>query len=356
MLDRQDLFTGTEAPPPHLTIDRDVLADFLRPRVRRLDPGFQIVKFKGGQSNPTYKLAGRDRSFVLRRRPPGTLQPSAHAIDREFKVLSALHEEGFPVPRPQLYCDDESVIGSAFYIVEFIAGRVFWHAELPGLPVSDRSKIYDDMNELLARIHNLDFSKVGLSDFGRLENYAARNFSRWKNIYLSSQLTDIPDMNWLMDSLPKFQPASARTTLIHGDYGLYNIIFDAEKPAIRAVLDWEMSTLGDPLVDLAHHLRPWWDLPDPERGSVTSLRGLDLAALGIPTIEDYLDVYCERTGRTGIPNWSFYLAYAQFRYAAMIQGLLKRVADGTSANRHMLYRQESVAAIARLARATLEGS
>lgn len=356
MLDRQDLFTGTEEPPPHLIIDRTRLAEFLMPRIPDLDPDFRIIKFKGGQSNPTYKLAGRDRSFVLRRRPPGSLQPSAHAIDREYRVISALSGEGLPVPNPELYCDDEGVIGSAFYVVEYIDGRVFWHAELPDLAASERSQMYDAMNALLARVHNLDFSEVGLSDFGRDGGYAERNLARWSKIYRASELTDIPDMNWLMDKLIEVKPESERTVLIHGDYGLYNLIVDAQAPVIRAVLDWEMSTLGDPFVDLAHHLRPWWDLPDPVRGSVTSLRGRDLAEAGIPTMEDYVASYCARTGTVAIPSWPFYLAFAQFRYAAMIQGLLKRVESGTSANRHMLYRQESVVAIARLARETLEGS
>jgi aminoglycoside phosphotransferase (APT) family kinase protein len=355
VVDRQALFSGTQIPPEHLQLDRGALADYLNDRIDGLGRQFDVSKFKGGQSNPTYKLTGEHRSFVLRRRPPGKLQPSAHAIDREYRVISALHAIGFPVPEPQIYCDIESVIGSTFYIVEYLEGRVFWNAELPGVAPEERGLIYDAMNEALAKLHALDYGALGLADFGPTGNYAARNLARWTKIYRASELVHIPDMDWLIEVLPARLPSAQRTTLLHGDYGLYNIIVHPTEPRLLAVLDWEMSTLGDPLIDLAHHLRAWWDVPDLERGSATSLVGLDLACLGIPPLEDYVARYCARLGLRDFPDRTFYLAYAAFRYAAMIQGILKRAAEGSNANRTVLQTQGRVNEIAHLARSMLAG-
>jgi aminoglycoside phosphotransferase (APT) family kinase protein len=349
-----ELYTGTEATPTHLAFDLDRLDRFLRNRL----PGYRgpvtAEKFRGGQSNPTYKLVAGERSYVLRRRPPGKLLPSAHAIDREFRVMSAVHREGFPVPEPFLYCDDESIVGTAFYIVEYAQGRLFWDADMPGLDPVERAAICDAMNAGLARLHRFDYRALGLGDFGKVGNYCARNLERWSRQYDASKLVDIPDMDWLRQTLTKLLPKEERVALLHGDYGHYNILIHPTRPELLAVLDWEMSTLGDPLVDLTHHLRPWWVPPDPERGSMSSLVGLDLAALGIPAMQDYITTYCRRAGIDHLNDATFYLAYAQYRVAAMIQGVLKRATDGTGANKVMLHTQERVALIARQARALLE--
>lgn len=354
MVDRQALFSGTEAPPEHLALDCDALLRYLAPRLAGLGPRLEAVKFKGGQSNPTYRLTSGSQTYVLRRRPAGKLLASAHAIDREYRVMNALAGIGFPAPRTHLYCDDESVIGSHFYIVDCIDGRVFWNAEMPGVAPSERAVVYDAMNALLARLHQIDPVAIGLGDFGPTENYAARNLARWSKIYVQSKLVDLPDMDWLMATLTQRLPVEQKATLLHGDFGLYNIILHPERPEILAVLDWEMSTLGDPFIDLAHHVRPWWELPDHAGGSVTSLVGQDLDALGIPTMDDYISRYCERMAVADLPDRDFYLSYAQFRYAAMVQGVLKRAAEGNNANRTVLHTQDRVADIARIARATLE--
>lgn len=352
-VDRQSLFSGTEAVPDHLQLNQGTLAEYLDGHIDGLGRDFVVTKFKGGQSNPTFMIRGRERSVVLRRRPAGTLQPSAHAIDREYRVMSALYAQGFPVPKPQLYCTDESVIGSAFYIADCVDGRVFWNAELPGLQAADRRYIYEDVIEQLARLHRIEFDAIGLGDFGPREAYVERNLARWSKIYRASQLLEIDEMIWLMDALRERIPRASRTTLLHGDYGLYNIITDLQAPRVRAILDWEMSTLGDPLVDLAHHVRPWWEIPDAQGGSVTSLVGTDLEGLGIPSLEAYVGRYCQRVGISNLTDWNFYLAYAQFRYAAMIQGVLKRAKQGNNPNRTVLHSQQRVVAIARLAKETL---
>jgi aminoglycoside phosphotransferase (APT) family kinase protein len=355
LIDRQALFSGTEIPPPHLQIDAGTLARYLRPRLTGLAEPLEVVKFKGGQSNPTYRIGGRDASYVLRRRPPGKLLESAHAINREYRVLSALSKAGFPVPHPHLYCNDPSIIGSEFYIVDYHEGRVFWNADMPGSDAQSRHALYDAMNALLARLHAMDFAALGLQDFGKPGGYAARNLARWSKQYVESKLVDIPDMDWLMATLPSRLPVVEQTALLHGDYGLYNIVVHPSKPEILAVLDWEMATLGDPLIDLAHHVRAWWDPPDRERGSATSLIGLNLQALGIPSMQDYLARYFTRRGSSPVTDMTFYIGFAQFRYAAMVQGILKRAQQGVNASRRVLHSQDRVFEIAAVARRTLGG-
>ncbi len=350
---RQAMFAGTEPAPIHLALDVERVSRYLSARVERFQGLKSVLKFKGGQSNPTYKLSDGTRAFVLRRRPPGVLLGSAHAIDREYRVIVSLEKAGLPVPHAHFYCDDESVIGSAFYLTDFVDGRVFWDAELPGETPQVRAALYEEMNRLLARLHRFDYVAAGLADFGRVGSYAARNLARWSKVYQQSKLIDIPNMDWLIDALHARLPRSEQTSLLHGDYGLYNLIVHATKPEILAVLDWEMSTLGDPFIDLAHHLRPWWESPD-SRQSSTSLIGHDLAGLGIPGMDEYISRYCDRMGLAAFPDRTFYLAFTQFRYAAMIQGILKRVELGSNASRTVLHRQERVIEMAELARRTLE--
>ncbi|HUD92380.1 phosphotransferase family protein [Sphingobium sp.] len=353
MTGRQAQFGGEEAPPPHLAIDLDRLAAWLAPRLPGMDLHLSLAKFKGGQSNPTYRLSGPGGDYVLRRKPPGTLLPSAHRIDREYRILSALRDSGVPIPGTHGYCADPGVIGSEFYIVDHVAGRVFWEADMGDASRSERIAVYDDMNRLLAMLHDLDPAAIGLSDLAPPDGYAARNLARWSKNYVQSCMTKIADMDWLIDRLPQHVPETAQTRFIHGDYGLYNLIIAQDTPRIVAVLDWEMATLGDPLIDLAHHLRAWWDLPDSGLAA-TSLYGRDVSALGIPTMEAYVALYCARRG-IAVPDLRWYLAFAQFRYAAMVQGILKRAADGTASSRVMVHSQNRVRRIAAMARMTLEG-
>jgi aminoglycoside phosphotransferase (APT) family kinase protein len=356
MADRQDMLSGTEAPPEHLALDAQRLGAFLAPRVEGLDQDFRVEKFKGGQSNPTYKLVGRNKSYVLRRRPPGTLLASAHAIDREYRVTSALASIGFPVPRPALYCEDESIIGSAFYITEFVEGRVFWNADLPGVDKADRAAIYDSMSGFLASLHQLDYRALGLETFGREKGFTERNLKRWCTIYEQSKLADLPDIDWLMKALHDRLPKEEPTAILHGDFGLYNAMIHPTEPRIQSVLDWEMSTLGNPYIDLAHNTRAWWEPTGFVEGSATTLVGHDLKELGIPDLESYLESYCRRSGITSIPQLNFYFSFVQFRYAVMIQGILKRASEGTTVNRRVQHTQDRVAAIAALARRTLSAS
>ncbi|RYE58998.1 MAG: phosphotransferase family protein [Rhizobiaceae bacterium] len=352
-MDRQALFSGTEAPPAHLALDLRALERYLQGRLPGLDGPLAAEKFRGGQSNPTYLLSCGDRRWVLRRQPPGKLMPSAHAIDREYRVIAAMARAGIAVPAVHLFCEDAEVIGSTFYIVDFVAGRLFWDAELPKLAPDERTAIYRTMVESFAKIHMVDVAAAGLSDFGASVGYAARNLSRWSRIYDEARLADIADMDWLATELRERLPDEGPATLIHGDYGLYNILFHSERAEVSAILDWEMATLGNPWIDLAHHLRAWWE-PKDESGSATSLAGFDLASLGIPTMEDYVALYAAARGIEPPRHFAYYLAFAQFRYAAMVQGVLKRAAIGTASSRTMLHTQDKVFRIAALARNTLE--
>jgi len=269
---------------------------------------------------------------VLRRKPPGKLLPSAHAVDREFKVISALHKVGFPVAKPHALCEDDAVIGTAFYVMDFVAGRVLWDPALPGMTKQQRAAIWDEQNRVISLLHTIDFQKIGLSDFGKPGNYIGRQVERWSKQYRASETQKIPSMDGLIDWLPKNIPPEAGTSVVHGDFRLDNTIFHPSEPRILAVLDWELSTLGDPLADFAYHCMSWHIPPDKFRG----MGGLDLAQLGIPSESEYLNKYLERTRRAAIDSkvWDFYLAYNLFRIAAICQGIAKRVLDGTAASQH----------------------
>jgi len=320
-------FIGTKPVEERHRIDVARLQQFLNFKI------VEVEQFKGGQSNPTYRLSeANGRKYVLRRKPPGKLLPSAHAVDREYRVISALHKVDFPVARPHVLCEDESVIGTAFYVMDYVDGRVLWDQSLPGMTKVQRSEIWDELNRVIALLHTIDFRKIGLQDFGKPGNYIERQIARWTKQYQASETERVEAMNSLIAWLPKNIPPSAATTVVHGDYRLDNAIFHPGEPRILAVLDWELSTLGDPLADFAYHCMSWHIPPGQFRG----IAGLDLPSLGIPGEAEYVKRYCERTGRGGInqSHWDFYIAYNLFRIAAILQGILKRVVDGTAASAH----------------------
>jgi aminoglycoside phosphotransferase (APT) family kinase protein len=320
-------FIGTKPVEERHRIDLASLERHLGMKIR------EIEQFKGGQSNPTYRLTeASGKKFVLRRKPPGKLLPSAHAVEREYRVIAALHPTGFPVARPQVLCEDESVIGTAFYVMDCVEGRVLWDQSLPGMTKTERFAIWDELNTVISRLHTIDYRAVGLETFGKPGSYIERQIGRWSRQYQASETEPIAAMDKLIAWLPRNIPPETGTTVVHGDYRLDNVIFHATEPRILAVLDWELSTLGDPLADFAYHCMSWHIPPGQFRG----IAGLDLASLGIPSEAEYVALYCARTRRTSIDpsHWDFYLAYNLFRIAAILQGIMKRVVDGTAASAH----------------------
>ena len=320
-------FIGTKPVEERHRIDVAALEKFLGLRIA------QVEQFKGGQSNPTYRLSAADgKKYALRRKPPGKLLPSAHAVDREFKVISALSKINFPVARPHVLCADESVIGTAFYVMDYVEGRVLWDPALPGMTREQRAAIWDEQNRVIALLHSIDYRAIGLEDFGKPGNYIGRQVERWSKQYRASETQRIEAMDNLIGWLPKNIPPEAGTTVVHGDFRLDNTIFHPTEARILAVLDWELSTLGDPLADFAYHCMSWHIPPDKFRG----MGGLPIEELGIPSEASYVKRYCERTRRAAIDPvvWDFYLAYNLFRIAAICQGIAKRVLDGTAASQH----------------------
>jgi aminoglycoside phosphotransferase (APT) family kinase protein len=329
-VDRQQAFTGTKEAAPALRLDAARLEKHLAAQVAGFAGPLTVKQFKGGQSNPTYLLQTPGRAYVLRRKPPGKLLPSAHAVDREYRVIRALHAQGFPVAEPLLYCNDDSVAGTAFYLMSFVDGRVFWEPQMPGSNPAERAAVFDAMNDTIARLHSFEPEKIGLADFGRGENYVARQVERWSKQYRASETEKIDEMERLMAWLPSHIPPAGPARLVHGDYRLDNLILAREAPRILAVLDWELSTLGDPLADFSYHLMAW-HMPHSESAAGTaSLVGHDLKALGIPAMADYVDLYVKRTGLDPRPHLPAYLAYNFFRIAAILQGIIGRVRDGTA--------------------------
>ena len=320
-------FIGTKPVEERHRIDAAALERFLGFKIR------DIEQFKGGQSNPTYRITAADgKRYALRRKPPGKLLPSAHAVEREFKVISALHPTGFPVAKPLVLCEDESVIGTAFYVMDCVEGRVLWDQSLPGMSKAERFAIWDELNKVISRLHLVDYRAVGLEDFGKPGNYIERQVARWTKQYQASETERIEAMDNLIAWLPKNIPPETGTAVVHGDFRLDNAIYHPSEPRILAVLDWELSTLGEPLADFAYHCMSWHIPPGQFRG----IAGLDLEALGIPSEADYIRMYCKRVNREPIDpsHWDFYIAYNLFRIAAILQGILKRVVDGTAASAH----------------------
>ena len=344
--DRQERFSGTKEVAEAHRFDEARLTEYLAAHIDDFARPLTVRQFKGGQSNPTYQLTTPNRNYALRRKPPGRLLPSAHAVDREYRIISALYPTGFPVAKPHVLCEDETVIGTAFYVMECVEGRIYWGPLMPGLSPGERFAIYDAMNATLALLHTLDFEKLGLADFGKPGNYIGRQIARWSKQYLASETELIPEMNKLIDWLPKHLPAEERSTVVHGDFRLDNMILDPMQPKIQAVLDWELSTIGDPMADFTYHLMQWQMPPDISTSGAGSLLNIDLPSLGIPDMNAYVAMYCRRTGRAGIPNLDYYAAYNFFRLAGILQGIVARVRDGTAANENAAQNATSVRPLA----------
>jgi len=345
-IDRQQAFSGTKEVSAALAIDAPRLAAYLAQHVPGFAGPLTVRQFKGGQSNPTYLLETPAKRYVLRRKPPGKLLPSAHAVDREYRVIRALHGQHFPVAAPVLYCADETVAGTAFYVMSHVEGRVFWEPQMPGSNPDERRAVYDTMNETIARLHSFEPAEIGLGDFGRGENYVARQVERWSKQYRASETEKIEAMERLIGWLPQHIPPSGPARLVHGDYRLDNLIVAADGPKILAVLDWELSTLGDPLADFTYHLMAW-HMPQSESAAGTaSLVGHDLGRLGVPTMAQYVDAYVARTGLDPRPALPVYLAYNFFRIAAILQGIIGRVRDGTATSEFAPAKAEMVRPLA----------
>lgn len=331
-------------------IDEASLERYLSAHLEGFRGPLEAEKFAGGQSNPTYRIVAGGKQYALRRKPPGKLLKSAHQVDREYRVMKALAGSGVPVPGMYLLCQDEGVIGTQFFVMEYIEARVFWDPALPELSAEHRTRIYDDMNRILAVLASIDPMNVGLSDFGRPGSYYMRQTKRWTDQYRASQTTDIADMETLIAWLDKNMPAEdGRVSVVHGDYRLDNMLFHLTEPRCLAVVDWELSTLGHPFSDIAYQCMQW---RLPNEGNFRGLGGRDRKALGIPTEEEYVARFCERTGIGSIPIWTFCLVFNFFRLAAIIQGVYKRGLDGNASNRESAL--ERGAAVPKMARMAVE--
>ena len=337
MSNSSESFIGTRPVSGAHVFDIGALAAWMAQHVAGFAGPLSVEMFKGGQSNPTYKLVTPGRTYVMRAKPGpvAKLLPSAHAVEREFAVMKGLAGTAVPVAHMYALCEDEGVIGRAFYIMEFVEGRVLWDQSLPGMGTAERGAIYDEMNRVIAALHTVDVKAQGLEHYGKPGNYFERQIGRWSKQYLASVTQPIHEMDRLIDWLPAHMPASARTDLtsiVHGDFRLDNLMFHPTEPRVLAVLDWELSTLGHPLGDFSYHCMAWHIPPGTFRG----IGGVDIASLGIPSEAEYIRRYCERTGFTTpealAPDWNFYLAYNMFRIAAILQGIAKRVEAGTASS------------------------
>ena len=350
-----DHFIGTRAVSGQHAFDTAALSAWLEKNLEGFAGPLSVEMFKGGQSNPTYKLITPGQSYVMRAKPGpvAKLLPSAHAIEREFAVMSGLQGTDVPVPRMFVLCEDESVIGRAFYIMEFMQGRVLWDQSLPGMTPAERTAIYNESNRVIAALHTVKFAERGLASYGKPGNYFERQIGRWSKQYVASITQPIEEMDKLMAWLPAHMPASARdenrVSIVHGDFRLDNLMFHPTAPRVIAVLDWELSTLGHPLADFSYHCMAWHIQPGQFRG----IGGLDLPALGIPSEQEYIRMYCERTGLATpeelSADWNFYLAYNLFRLAAILQGIAKRVEMGTASSAQAKASGEGARPLAQLA-------
>ncbi|MGW8203494.1 phosphotransferase [Sphingomonas bisphenolicum] len=347
----EDANAGTTAVRDTYRFDEDALACWMAAHVEGYAGPLRVEQFKGGQSNPTYKLVTPGRFYVLRRKPPGDTLRGAHAVDREARILTALGGVGFPVAHVFGLCTDESVIGSWFYIMDMVEGRIFWDATFPTVSNAERPAYFDAMNATIAQLHGVDYAAIGLADYGKPGNYFARQIGRWTKQYLEdADAGRDPDMDALIAWLPENIPAGEESSIVHGDFRCDNMIFHPTEPRVLAVLDWELSTLGHPLADFAYHAMMYQMPPD----IVAGLGGVDIGALNIPDEADYVAAYCARTGRSGIPNWDFYIAFNYFRLAAIFHGIKGRVIRGTAASAHARERAKALPRLSALARRSME--
>jgi aminoglycoside phosphotransferase (APT) family kinase protein len=322
-------------------LDETALARYLADRLPGFSGPLEIRQFEGGQSNPTYFLRTSGAQYVLRKKPPGQLLPSAHAVDREYLVMTAL-AGSVPVPPTKLMCDDPTVIGTPFFVMGCVDGRVFRQPHLPGVSAADRAAMYDDMADVLARLHGVDVAAVGLSDYGKPGNYYSRQIGRWSQQYLAAKTDEIVSMDRLMEWLPTHIPAGDESGIVHGDYRVENLIFHPTEPRIVAVVDWELSTLGHPLADLAYNCLTYY-LPAEALGRVEAVES---DRSGMPDEASYVAAYCRRTGRDGVPHWNFYLAFSMFRLASILQGVYSRGLQGNAASTYALQRGAAAKLIA----------
>ena len=345
MTSKQEQNSGTREVRDAHKFDIDRLEDYMASHVESFRGPLTVRQFRGGQSNPTYLLEAESGRYVLRRKPPGKLLQSAHAVDREYRVISALYGADFPVPRPYVLSEDDEIIGTMFFIMEYVDGRIFWDLDLPNANPEGRAALYDDINNTIAKLHSFDHEALGLDDYGKPGNYFSRQISRWSRQYRASEIDSIRSMDALIEWLPDNIPADDSSSIVHGDFRLDNMIVHPTQPKIIAVLDWELSTIGHPLADFTYHLMAW-QIPKTGIG-MPGFKGLDIGALGIPDEEAYTLRYCERTGRSsGIENRNFYSAFNFFRLAAILQGIAGRVRDGTAASAHA---EQATAAVLPLA-------
>ncbi len=347
MSERQEQNSGMRDVREAHRFDEGSLETYLALHLEGFRAPLSVSQFKGGQSNPTYFLEAGSGRYVLRRKPPGKLLKSAHAVDREFRIISALHATGFPVPQPYLLCEDDDVIGTTFLVMEFVEGRIFWDLDLPDVDATERTAIYADVNDTIAALHNLDYAAIGLQDYGKSGNYFSRQISRWTGQYRASEIDVVDAMDALIRWLPENIPDDESVSIVHGDYRLDNIILHPTEPRVLAVLDWELSTIGHPLADFTYHLMTW-QMPEIGIGS-RGLLGKPLAELGIPDEVAHIERYCQKTGRSGgIPDRNFYSAFNFFRLAAILQGIAGRVRDGTAASAHAQLAVKSVRPLAEI--------
>ena len=338
-------FSGTKDVDERLKIDSANLQPWIDEYVPNAGKIKAIEQFKGGQSNPTYKIITESKNLVLRRKPPGKLLPSAHAIDREYKVITALYETDVPVPKTYGLCEDDDVAGTAFFVMDFLDGDLFWDPMIPSMTNRDRTEIYKNKNKTLAKLHSVDYKKIGLEDYGKPGNYVARQVSRWSKQYRASETDNIEAMNNLIDWLPKNIPDDDETTIVHGDYRLDNMILKNNE--VIGILDWELSTLGHPIADFSYHCLSW-------RTQEAFWDQAKLKELGIPSEREYMEMYCENSGKDLSNNWEFYMAFNMFKIAGILQGILGRVRDGTAASKHAEERGNMVFPLSEAAWSTIE--
>ena len=338
-------FSGTKAVDEKLKINTSKLQPWIDGNVKNAGKIKSIEQFKGGQSNPTYKIITESKSLVLRRKPPGKLLPSAHAVDREYKVITALYETDVPVPKTYGLCEDNDVAGTEFFLMDFLDGDLFWDPMIPSLDNKDRAEIYKNKNKTLAKLHSIDYKKIGLEDYGKPGNYVARQVSRWSKQYRASETDNIEAMNNLIEWLPQNIPDDDETSIVHGDYRLDNMILKNNK--VMGILDWELSTLGHPIADFSYHCLSW-------RTQEAFWDHAKLKELGVPSEKEYMEMYCENTGIDLSNNWEFYIAFNMFKIAGILQGILGRVRDGTAASKHAEERGNMVFPLSEAAWSTIE--